>query len=134
MERQSLEQTLGYAHQRFSRFLGSADEPHVAGENVVALGTNRIVYFWLTNASGKLLGVLVPGIIKMERYRTDAHGNTYSAVLPVAEELKPSLERTVWFELTKTFGVVLPERIMFGYWSYSDSPDSDAAQSPQQRE
>lgn len=129
-----MEQTLDYMHHRFSRFLGSADEPHVAGESVVALGTNRVAYFWLTNASGNLLGVVVPGIIKMERYRTDAYGNTYSAVLPVTEELKPSLERTVWFELTKMFGVVLSDKIKFSYWSYSDLPDSAAAQSPQQRE
>ncbi|MBI2580688.1 hypothetical protein HYV85_02670 [Candidatus Woesearchaeota archaeon] len=107
----------------------AAGDIRPAGEAVVALGGERVVYFWSTSPTGQLVNVTVPGVLVKERYRTDGNGNVYSLVRPVANEMKPSLERTVWFELTKMSGRVLPEEIKFNYLS-----SSDAAQSSQQRE
>lgn|SRR3989338_139825 len=101
---------------------------HRAGEAVVVLGSERIVYFWLTTATGQLAKVIVPGILVKERYRTDNNGNKWSLVKPVPNEAKPSLERTVWFDMVKGFGNV-HEGMKFDYWPYSG-----VAQQPQQRE
>ncbi|MFH1222266.1 MAG: hypothetical protein V1492_04225 [Candidatus Micrarchaeota archaeon] len=137
MERQSLEQVLERDYMHFNperaRF-NEIDGVWTDFEDVVALGSKRIVYFVNRDRSGEMFDAVVPGILVRAHYRTDSNGNEYSRVALVADEVKPALERTViWIALIKRLGgVVPPEKIKFSYWSYSDFSYSDVAQRPQQ--
>ncbi len=129
------ERLMEYMHLNYARLqLHEPSGIRPAGEAAVVLDSKRIVYFWNTYPTGELASVVVPGVLVKERYRRNSNGNVLSLVKPVADESKPSLERTIWFEMVKLSGLMLPDKIQFDYWSYSDLPDSDAAQRSQQRE
>ncbi len=133
MEPKTLETAVGeeYMHFNPGRFeLRDESGWHVAFENVVQLGSVRIVYRLITTDSGDICRVIVPGVFDKERYRSDGNGNEYSRVDYVPDALKPPFETMVWFELIKQFGiVVLPEDLRFDYCT-----ELYATQRPQKRE
>ena len=125
MDLQSLEQKLEYDYQHLNPNrpeINDIPDTHLS-EGVATLGTQRVVYRLIVTTIGAIFKVVVevPGILVRERYRSEFNQD-YSIIKLLNDGLKPALERTMWFELTKMSGIVLSDEcVEFHYWQNSDA-------------